>query len=166
MASITSYYTFFLIDKFHISIQQSQVYLFLFSGAVAAGTLIGGPIGDRFGRKYVIWVSILGVAPFTLMLPYVSLFWVGTLSVIIGLILSSAFSAILVYATELLPGKVGLVAGLFFGFAFGMGGLGSAVLGKIADATSIEYVFKICAFLPLIGVITGCLPNIEGRKKA
>jgi FSR family fosmidomycin resistance protein-like MFS transporter len=166
MASITSYYTFFLIDKFHISIQQSQVYLFLFSGAVAAGTLIGGPIGDRFGRKYVIWVSILGVAPFTLLLPYVSLFWVGILSVIIGLILSSAFSAILVYATELLPGKVGLVAGLFFGFAFGMGGLGSAVLGKIADATSIEYVFKICAFLPLIGVITGFLPNIEGRKKS
>ncbi len=166
MSSITSYYTFFLIDKFHISIQQSQVYLFLFSGAVAAGTLIGGPIGDRYGRKYVIWVSILGVAPFTLMLPYVSLFWVGTLSVIIGLILSSAFSAILVYATELLPGKVGLVAGLFFGFAFGMGGLGSAVLGKIADATSIEYVFKICAFLPLIGVITGFLPNIEGKKKS
>ncbi|MCI9843696.1 MFS transporter [Flavobacterium pectinovorum] len=165
MASITSYYTFFLIDKFHISIQQSQVYLFLFSGAVAAGTLIGGPIGDRFGRKYVIWISILGVAPFTMMLPYVSLFWVGILSVIIGLIISSAFSAILVYATELLPGKVGLVAGLFFGFAFGMGGLGSAVLGKIADATSIEYVFKICAFLPLIGVITGFLPNIEGRKK-
>lgn len=165
MSSITSYYTFFLIDKFHISVQQSQVYLFLFSGAVAAGTLIGGPIGDRFGRKYVIWVSILGVAPFTLMLPYVSLFWVGTLSVIIGLIISSAFSAILVYATELMPGKVGLVAGLFFGFAFGMGGLGSAVLGKIADATSIEYVFKICAFLPLIGVITGFLPNIEGRKK-
>ncbi|MFC0780179.1 MFS transporter [Flavobacterium sp. HJSW_4] len=165
MSSITSYYTFFLIDKFHISIQQSQVYLFLFSGAVAAGTLIGGPIGDRFGRKYVIWVSILGVAPFTLILPYVSLFWVGTLSVIIGLILSSAFSAILVYATELMPGKVGLVAGLFFGFAFGMGGLGSAVLGKIADATSIEYVFKICAFLPLIGIITGFLPNIEGRKK-
>ncbi|MFD1604568.1 MFS transporter [Flavobacterium artemisiae] len=166
MSSITSYYTFFLIDKFHISIQQSQIYLFLFSGAVALGTLIGGPIGDRYGRKYVIWVSILGVAPFTLMLPYVSLFWVGTLSVIIGLILSSAFSAILVYATELMPGKVGLVAGLFFGFAFGMGGLGSAVLGKIADATSIEYVFKICAFLPLIGVITGFLPNIEGRKKA
>lgn len=165
MSSITSYYTFFLIDKFHITIQQSQVYLFLFSGAVAAGTLIGGPIGDRYGRKYVIWVSILGVAPFTLMLPYVSLFWVGTLSVIIGLILSSAFSAILVYATELLPGKVGLVAGLFFGFAFGMGGLGSAILGKIADATSIEYVFKICAFLPLIGVITGFLPNLEKKRK-
>jgi len=165
MSSITSYYTFFLIDKFHVSVQQSQIYLFLFSGAVAAGTLIGGPIGDHFGRKYVIWVSILGVAPFTLLLPYVSLFWVGTLSVIIGLIISSAFSAILVYATELMPGKVGLVAGLFFGFAFGMGGLGSAVLGKIADATSIEYVFKICAFLPLIGIITGFLPNIEGRKK-
>ena len=165
MSSITSYYTFFLIDKFHITIQQSQVYLFLFSGAVAAGTLIGGPIGDRYGRKYVIWVSILGVAPFTLMLPYVSLFWVGTLSVIIGLILSSAFSAILVYATELMPGKVGLVAGLFFGFAFGMGGLGSAILGKIADATSIEYVFKICAFLPLIGIITGFLPNLEKKIK-
>jgi FSR family fosmidomycin resistance protein-like MFS transporter len=166
MASITSYYTFFLIDKFHITIQQSQIYLFLFSGAVAAGTLIGGPIGDRFGRKYVIWISILGVAPFTMLLPYVSLFWVGTLSVIIGLILSSAFSAILVYATELMPGKVGLVAGLFFGFAFGMGGLGSAILGKIADITSIEYVFKICAFLPLIGIITGFLPNIEVKKKA
>jgi len=164
LASITSYYTFFLIDKFNISIQESQIYLFAFLGAVAAGTLIGGPLGDRFGRKYVIWISILGVAPFTLLLPYASLFWVGILSVIIGLIISSAFSAILVYATELLPGKVGLVAGLFFGFAFGMGGLGSAILGKLADLTSIAYVFKICAFLPLIGVITGFLPNIEGKK--
>lgn len=164
MASITSYYTFFLIDKFHLSIQQSQIYLFVFLGSVALGTLMGGPIGDRFGRKYVIWISILGVAPFTLLLPYVSLFWIGILSVLIGLILSSAFSAILVYATELLPGKVGLVAGLFFGFAFGMGGLGSAVLGKLADLTSIEYVFKICAFLPLIGVIAGFLPNIESKK--
>lgn len=164
LASITSYYTFFLIDKFHISIQESQVYLFVFSGAVAAGTLLGGSLGDRFGRKYVIWISILGVAPFTLLLPYVSLFWVGILSVIIGLILSSAFSAILVYATELLPGKVGLVAGLFFGFAFGMGGLGSAVLGKLADVTSIGYVFKICAFLPLLGVVTGFLPNLEREK--
>ncbi|MNL16719.1 Fosmidomycin resistance protein [compost metagenome] len=143
MASITSYYTFFLIDKFHVSIQESQIYLFVFLGSVAAGTLIGGMVGDKFGRKYVIWISILGVAPFTLMFPYVSLFWVGVLSVLIGLILSSAFSAILVYATELLPGKVGLVAGLFFGFAFGMGGLGSAILGKLADLTSIEYVFKI-----------------------
>ncbi|RKR09520.1 FSR family fosmidomycin resistance protein-like MFS transporter [Flavobacterium sp. 90] len=164
LASITSYYTFFLIDKFNISIQESQIYLFAFLGAVAAGTLIGGPLGDRFGRKYVIWISILGVAPFTLLLPYASLFWVGILSVIIGLIISSAFSAILVYATELLPGKVGLVAGLFFGFAFGMGGLGSAILGKLADLTSITYVFKICAFLPLIGVLTGFLPNLESKK--
>lgn len=164
LASITSYYTFFLMDKFHISIQQSQVYLFVFLGAVAAGTLIGGAMGDKFGRKYVIWISILGAAPFTLLLPYVSLFWVGVLSVLIGVIISSAFSAILVYATELLPGKVGLVAGLFFGFAFGMGGLGSAILGKLADLTSINYVFQICAFLPLIGIITGFLPNIESKK--
>jgi len=166
MTSITSYYTFFLIDKFHLSIQESQLYLFTFLGAVATGTLIGGPLGDKFGRKYVIWISILGVAPFTLLLPHVSLFWVGTLSVIIGLIISSAFSAILVYATELLPGKVGLVAGLFFGFAFGMGGLGSAILGKLADATSIAHVFNICAFLPLLGIITGFLPNIENKKAA
>jgi FSR family fosmidomycin resistance protein-like MFS transporter len=166
LASITSYYTFFLIGKFHISIQQSQVYLFAFLGAVALGTLIGGPLGDRFGRKYVIWISILGVAPFTLLLPYVSLFWTGVLSVTIGLIISSAFSAILVYATELVPGKVGLIAGLFFGLAFGMGGLGSAVLGKIADLTSITLVFKICAFLPLIGILTGFLPNLDSNKKA
>ncbi|SDT58466.1 MFS transporter, FSR family, fosmidomycin resistance protein [Mucilaginibacter mallensis] len=165
LASITSYYTFFLIDKFHVSVQQSQIYLFAFLGAVAAGTLLGGTLGDRFGRKYIIWISILGVAPFTLMLPYASLFWTGILSVVIGLILSSAFSAILVYATELVPGKVGLIAGLFFGLAFGMGGLGSAILGKIADMTSIAYVFKICAFLPLIGIFTSLLPNIEGKKK-
>ncbi|MFH6959393.1 MFS transporter [Flavobacterium aquidurense] len=166
MASMTSYYTFYLIDKFHLSVQESQVYLFAFMGAVAAGTLFGGPLGDRFGRKYIIWISILGVAPFTLLLPYVSLFWTGILSVIIGLIISSAFSAILVYATELVPGKVGLIAGLFFGLAFGMGGLGSAILGKLADTTSIEYVFKVCAFLPLIGVLTSLLPNIEGNKKS
>ncbi|MBS7252682.1 MFS transporter [Flavobacterium branchiicola] len=165
LASITSYYTFFLIDKFNLSIQESQIYLFAFLGAVAVGTLLGGAVGDKFGRKYVIWVSILGVAPFTLMLPYVSLFWVGILSVIIGVIISSAFSAILVYATELMPGKVGLVAGLFFGFAFGMGGLGSAILGKLADMTSIAYVFKVCAFLPLVGIITGFLPNIESNKR-
>ena len=164
LASITSYYTFFLIGKFHLSVQQSQVYLFVFLGAVAAGTLIGGPLGDRFGRKYIIWISILGVAPFTMLLPYVSLFWTGALSIIIGLILSSAFSAILVYATELVPGKVGLIAGLFFGLAFGMGGLGSAVLGKIADMTSINHVFAICAYLPLIGILTGLLPNIERKK--
>jgi FSR family fosmidomycin resistance protein-like MFS transporter len=164
MASITSYYTFFLIDKFHVTVQQSQLYLFAFLGSVALGTVIGGPIGDKFGRKYVIWISILGVAPFTLLLPYVTLFWTVALSVIIGLILSSAFSAILVYATELVPGKVGLIAGLFFGLAFGMGGLGSAILGKVADMTSINYVFRICAFLPLIGIITSFLPNIEGKK--
>ncbi len=167
MASITSYYTFFLIDKFHVTVQQSQLYLFAFLGSVALGTVIGGPVGDKFGRKYVIWISILGVAPFTLLLPYVTLFWTVVLSVIIGLILSSAFSAILVYATELVPGKVGMIAGLFFGLAFGMGGLGSAILGKVADATSISYVFKLCAFLPLIGIFTTFLPNIEGsRRKA
>jgi FSR family fosmidomycin resistance protein-like MFS transporter len=166
MASITSYYTFFLIDKFHVTVQQSQLYLFAFLGSVALGTVIGGPIGDKFGRKYVIWISILGVAPFTLLLPYVTLFWTVVLSVIIGLILSSAFSAILVYATELVPGKVGLIAGLFFGLAFGMGGLGSAILGKVADMTSINYVFRICAFLPLIGIITSFLPNIEGKKSS
>lgn len=165
LASMTSYYTFYLISKFHLSLQQSQVYLFAFMGAVAAGTLLGGPLGDRFGRKYIIWISILGVAPFTLMLPYASLFWTIALSVIIGLIISSAFSAILVYATDLVPGKVGLIAGLFFGLAFGMGGLGSAVLGKLADVTSVQYVFKICAFLPLIGIFTGLLPNL-GHKRA
>lgn len=165
MASMTSYFTFYLIDKFHISVQQSQLYLFAFLAAVAAGTMIGGPLGDRFGRKYIIWISILGVAPFTLLLPYTGLFLTGVLAVIIGVIISSAFSAILVYATELIPGKVGMIAGLFFGFAFGMGGVGSAVLGKLADHTSIEYVFKVCAFLPLIGVITGFLPNIEKKKK-
>jgi len=165
MASMTSYYTFYLIDKFHVSVQESQVYLFAFLGAVAAGTLIGGPLGDRFGRKYIIWISILGAAPFTLLLPFATLFWTGVLSVIIGVIIASAFSAILVYATELIPGKVGMIAGLFFGFAFGMGGLGSALLGKLADQTSIEYVFRICAFLPLIGVVTGFLPNIEGKRK-
>jgi FSR family fosmidomycin resistance protein-like MFS transporter len=164
MASMTSYYTFYLINKFHVSLQESQIYLFAFLGAVAAGTLIGGPLGDRFGRKYIIWISILGVAPFTMLLPYVSLFWTGILSVLIGVIISSAFSAILVYATELVPGKVGMIAGLFFGFAFGMGGLGSALLGKLADQTSIAYVFKVCAFLPLIGIFTGLLPNIERKK--
>jgi FSR family fosmidomycin resistance protein-like MFS transporter len=146
-------------------VQQSQIYLFVFLGAVAAGTLFGGPLGDRFGRKYIIWISILGVAPFTLILPYASLFWTVVLSGIIGLILASAFSAILVYATELVPGKVGMIAGLFFGLAFGMGGLGSALLGKLADKTSIEYVFQVCAFLPLIGIFTGLLPDIEGKKK-
>jgi FSR family fosmidomycin resistance protein-like MFS transporter len=164
MASMSSYFTFYLIDKFHLSVQQSQIYLFIFLGSVAAGTLLGGPLGDRFGRKYIIWISILGVAPFTLLLPHVNLFWTGVLSAIIGVILASAFSAILVYAQELVPGKVGMIAGLFFGFAFGMGGLGSALLGKLADMTSINYVFQVCAYLPLIGIITGFLPGLKGKK--
>ncbi|MDQ2720892.1 MAG: MFS transporter [Bacteroidota bacterium] len=165
MASLTSYFTFYLINKFHVPIQTSQIYLFVFLFSVAAGTLIGGPVGDRFGRKYVIWFSILGTAPFALLLPYANLFWTGVLIVPIGIILASAFSAILVYAQELIPGKVGLVAGLFFGFAFGMGGIGSALLGNLADKTSILYVFHLCSYLPLIGIITGLLPNIEGSRK-
>ena len=165
MASMSSYYTFYLMDKFHVSVQNSQMLLFLFLFAVAAGTLIGGPIGDRIGRKYVIWFSILGVAPFTLLLPYANLFWTGVLSVAIGVILASAFSAILVYAQELLPGKVGLISGLFFGLAFGMGGIGAAVLGKLADHTSIGHVFHLCAFLPLLGLLTGFLPDTTPRKK-
>ncbi|MBC9796283.1 MFS transporter [Sinomicrobium weinanense] len=159
MASLTNYYTFYLMDKFDVSVQASQVYLFVFLFAIAAGTFFGGPLGDRFGRKYVIWFSILGIAPFTLLLPYVNLFWTGTLTVLIGLILSSAFSAILVYAQELIPGKVGMVSGLFFGFAFGIAGIGSAVLGDVADATSISYVFKMCSFLPLLGLLTVFLPS-------
>ena len=139
---------------------------FVFLEAVAAGTVIGGPVGDRIGRKYVIWVSILGVAPFTLLLPYANLFWTSVLTVIIGIVLASAFSAILVYATELMPGKVGMVAGLFFGFAFGMGGIGAAVLGQLADATSIAFVYKVCSFLPLIGVLTLLLLNVEGSRRA
>ena len=164
MASMTSYFTFFLMDKFHISPQQSQIYLFAFLAAVATGTIIGGPLGDRFGRKYVIWFSILGITPFTLVLPYVSLLWTVVLASLIGVILASAFSAILVYATELVPGKIGTIAGLFFGLAFGMGGLGSAVLGNLADHTSIEFVFRVCAFLPLIGIVTGFLPDVEHKK--
>ncbi|MEJ7769845.1 MAG: MFS transporter [Chitinophagaceae bacterium] len=165
MACITSYYTFYLIEKFGVSVQNSQLYLFIFLFAVAAGTLMGGPLGDRFGRKYIIWFSILGAAPFTLLLPYVPLFWVCVLTVFIGFILASAFSAILVYAQELIPGKIGLVAGLFFGFAFGMGGIGSALLGALADQTSILYVFRVCAFLPLIGLLTWFLPDIGRRMR-
>lgn len=161
LASMTSYFTFYLINKFGVSVQSSQLHLFAFLAAAAAGTFMGGPLGDRFGRKYVIWFSILGVAPFTLLLPHVDLFWTSVLSVIIGFILSSAFSAILVYAQELMPGKVGMVSGLFFGFAFGMGGLGSAVLGSLADHTSIYFVYQVCSFLPLIGLITGFLPNLR-----
>ncbi|MDA3615609.1 MFS transporter [Polluticaenibacter yanchengensis] len=163
MASMTSYFTFYLIDKFHISIQQSQIYLFAFLAAVAAGTILGGPLGDRYGRKLIIWVSILGAAPFTLLLPHLNLWGTIVTAVIIGLIISSAFSAILVYATELIPGKVGMVAGLFFGFAFGIAGIGSAILGWLADKTSISYIFSVCAFLPLIGIVTGFLPNLKKR---
>ncbi|WP_250499699.1 MFS transporter [Caballeronia sp. GAWG1-5s-s] len=164
LASITSYFTFYLISKFGVSVQAAQIHLFVFLAAVAAGTIIGGPVGDKVGRKAVIWVSILGVAPFTLLMPYVNLFWTGVLSVVIGLVLASAFSAILVYAQELIPGKVGMVAGLFFGFAFGMGGVGAAVLGHLADVTSIDYVYKLCAFLPLIGVLTVLLPKTHDAK--
>ncbi|MBN2751657.1 MAG: MFS transporter [Rhodospirillaceae bacterium] len=171
MASLTSYYTFYLIETFHLSVRQSQVYLFIFLGAVAVGTLIGGPVGDRFGRKLVIWCSILGVLPFTLLLPYANLFWTPILTVIIGLILASAFSAIVVYGQELVPGKVGTIAGLFFGFSFGMGGLGAAVLGQVADVQGIRFVYHLCAFLPAIGLMTVFLPNIEktrleARRKA
>ncbi|MGJ7031330.1 MFS transporter [Niabella hirudinis] len=165
MASLTNYFTFYLINKFHVSVSASQIYLFVFLFSIAAGTLIGGPVGDRIGRKYVIWVSILGTAPFSLLLPHVNLFWTIVLVVPIGMILASAFSAILVYAQELIPGKLGLISGLFFGFAFGMAGIGSALLGNLADITSIQYVFYICSFLPLIGLLTGFLPDIEGKRK-
>jgi len=161
IASISSYFTFYLISKFHLSVQSAQIHLFVFLFAAAVGTLIGGPIGDRIGRKYVIWASILGVAPFTLMLPYANLFWTSILVVIIGLVLASAFSAILVFAQELIPGKIGMVSGLFFGFAFGMGGIGAAALGQLADLTNIEFVYKVCAFLPLLGVAAIFLPNLK-----
>ncbi len=165
LVSLSNYYTFYLIHHFNVSVQQSQVCLFIFLFSVAAGTFAGGPLGDRFGRKYVIWFSILGVAPFSLLLPHVGLPFTIVLSVFIGGILSSAFSAILVYAQELIPGKVGLIAGLFFGFAFGIGGLASAALGRLADLTGIEHVFLLCGFLPLIGLLTGFLPNIESTRR-
>jgi FSR family fosmidomycin resistance protein-like MFS transporter len=164
LVSLSSYYTFYLIAKFHVSVQNAQLHLFVFLGAVAAGTIIGGPVGDRIGRKYVIWCSILGVLPFSLILPYASLFWTGILSVVIGLIIASAFSAILVYAQDLIPGKVGMISGLFFGFAFGMGGIGAALLGKWADATSIGFVYRVCSFLPLIGLLTGFLPDLDRAR--
>ncbi|QKS01368.1 MFS transporter [Sphingomonas sp. CL5.1] len=164
LASLTSYYTFYLIHRFGVSVENAQLHLFAFLTAVAVGTVLGGPLGDRFGRKYVIWFSILGALPFTLVLPHVGLFWTGPLTVAIGLILASAFPAIVVFAQELVPGKVGMISGLFFGFSFGMGGLGAAVLGWMADRTGIEAVYQLCAFLPAIGLLTAFLPNIERRR--
>lgn len=163
MASFTSYFTFFLIEKFDLSVASSQLYLFLFLGAVAAGTFFGGPIGDRIGRKRVIWFSILGVAPFSLLLPHVDLFWTGVLSMVIGFILASAFSAIVVFAQELMPGNVGMIAGLFFGLMFGFGGIGGALLGYLADIHGIEEVFLLCSFLPLLGILTALLPSLKSR---
>jgi FSR family fosmidomycin resistance protein-like MFS transporter len=166
LVSLSNYYTFYLMSKFHVPVRTSQIYLFVFLGAVAAGTIIGGPVGDRLGRKYVIWWSILGALPFTLLLPYANLFWTCILTVLIGLILASAFSAILVYAQELVPGKIGMISGLFFGFAFGMAGIGAALLGALADRTSINFVYHVCAFLPAIGLLTALLPDVEpGRSR-
>ena len=164
LASLTSYYTFYLMDRFHISVQSAQLQLFIFLGAVAAGTVIGGPVGDRFGRKFVIWWSILGVLPFSVLLPYASLFWTSILSVVIGVILASAFSAILVYAQDLIPSKIGTVSGLFFGLAFGLGGIGAALLGKLADHTSINFVYHVCSFLPALGIFTAFLPDLAARR--
>ncbi|MDT9632325.1 MFS transporter [Pseudomonas marginalis] len=162
MTSLTSYFTFYLIEKFHLSVSSSQMYLFLFLGAVAVGTFAGGPIGDRIGRKKVIWFSILGAAPFTLALPYVDLFWTAVLSVVIGFILASAFSAIVVFAQELVPGNVGMIAGIFFGLMFGFSGIGAALLGLLADSHGIEYVYTLCSFLPLVGILTILLPSTKG----
>jgi FSR family fosmidomycin resistance protein-like MFS transporter len=161
LSSITSYYTFYLIHHFGVSVQSAQIYLFVFLGAVAVGTFAGGPIGDRIGRKPVIWVSILGILPFTLLLPFASLFWTAVLSVVIGLLLASAFPAIVVYAQELMPGRIGMVSGMFYGFSFGMGGIGAAAIGLFADHWGIEFTYRVCAFLPAIGLITAFLPNIE-----
>jgi len=165
LTSLSTYFTFYLIHKFAVPIQSAQIYLFVFLASGAVGTFLGGPIGDRIGRKYLIWASILGVLPFTLLLPYVDLFWTLVLIVPIGLILSSAFSAIVVFAQELVPGKIGLISGLFFGLAFGLGGLGAAGLGKLADATSIEVVYRVCAFLPAIGLLTAFLPDLDRARR-
>ena len=165
MASLASYYTFYLIDKFNLPVQRAQEYLFVFLGAVALGTLLGGPIGDRVGRKYVIWCSILGVLPFTLALPYANLLWTAVFSAIVGMILASAFPAIVVYAQELLPGNVGMISGLFFGLAFGTAGVAAALLGQLADHTSIGFVYRACSFMPLLGLLTVFLPDIEGAMR-
>jgi FSR family fosmidomycin resistance protein-like MFS transporter len=160
-AGLTNYYTFYLIDRFGLSVPAAQIYLFVFLASVAVGTVIGGPVGDRMGRKFVMWFSILGALPFTLVLPYANLFWTGILTVLIGVITASAFSAILVYAQELIPGRIGMISGLFFGLAFGMAGIAAAALGHLADLTSIAYVYRVCSFLPLIGLLTAFLPDIE-----
>jgi MFS transporter, FSR family, fosmidomycin resistance protein len=165
LTSLSSYYTFYLISKFHLSIQSAQLYLFGFLFAIAAGTLVGGPIGDRIGRKRVIWVSILGVSPFTILLPYADLTWTAILVFIVGLTIASAFSAILVFAQELLPGRVGMVSGSFFGLAFGIGGIGAALLGMLADAHGIQYVYKVCSFLPLIGLLAAFLPDLRTPRR-
>ncbi|MET0319368.1 MAG: MFS transporter [Duganella sp.] len=165
MSSLSSYYTFYLIDKFGVSVSSAQMYLFLFLAAVAAGTFMGGPIGDRIGRKRVIWMSILGAAPFTLLLPYVDLFWTAILTVVIGFVISSAFSAIVVFAQELMPGKVGMVAGIFFGLMFGVSGIGAAAMGHVADVAGIAYVYQLCSYLPLLGILTVLLPHIEQQKR-
>ena len=162
-ASLSTYYTFFLMDKFHLSIQQAQFHMFIYLIAYAAGTIMGGPLGDKFGRKYIIWFSVFGATPFALMLPYVNLFWTDVLMIIIGMIISSAFPAIIVYAQELIPKKLGMISGMFYGFAFGMGALGSALLGILADHTSIQYVYHICSLLPIIGVICYFLPNLKKK---
>lgn len=164
VSSITSYYSFYLNERFGLSIEDSQFYLFMFLVSMAIGTFVGGPISDRFNRKHVIWFSILGTAPFALLLPYANLFWSGILCVLIGLILSSAFSVILVYAQELMPGKIGMVSGLFFGLAFGMGGIGSAILGYVADQSSIDFAFRIASVLPLLGLVAGFLPNLKKER--
>jgi MFS transporter, FSR family, fosmidomycin resistance protein len=163
LASLTSYFTFYLIERFHVSVENAQMHLFAFLAAVALGTVAGGPVGDRFGRKAVIWISILGVLPFTLLLPYANLFWTGPLVVIIGLLLASAFPAIVVLAQELAPGRIGMISGLFFGFSFGMGGLGAAVLGELADWKGVETVYKLCAVLPALGLLAAFLPNTRRR---
>ena len=165
MASLSSYYTFYLVDKFQLSVASAQLYLFLFLAAVAAGTFMGGPIGDRIGRKRVIWISILGAAPFTLMMPYANLFWTGVLTVVIGFVIASAFSAIVVFAQELVPGKVGMISGVFFGLMFGVSGIAAAAMGHVADIAGIAYVYKLVSFLPLLGILTVLLPHIGSAKR-
>lgn len=165
LASLSTYYTFYLIETFHVSVRSAQLHLFVFLGAVAAGTILGGPVGDRMGRKYVIWASILGVLPFSLALPHANLFLTGVLSAVIGLILASAFSAIIVYAQELVPGRIGMISGLFFGFAFGIGGLGAAALGAVADRTSVTFVYHLCAWLPALGLLTAFLPEVDPPRR-